>query len=136
MPMQRIAMWLRYFVTVSAVAMLGMALPAMAGPLDGKTFAGEFGNKGSVKPIDKDDLIFKDGKFESSFCRSTGFGTAPYTATAQGNTIIFESEIANAQGQKLHWKGTVKGSVLEGTITSSVPGQPPAEQWVKAKLKK
>jgi hypothetical protein len=36
----------------------------------------------------------------------------------------------------MHWTGTVKGELLEGTAVWTKPGQADISYWVKGKLKK
>jgi len=108
---------------------------AQGGVLDGKTFAGEMGEAGKDKG-DKDELIFKDGKFSSAACEQYGFGDAPYTATVSGDTTTFEAETVSAKEGKMKWSGTVTGDKLEGTLTWYKEGQAPAEYWFKTDLKK
>ena len=109
--------------------------PAQGGALDGKTFAGDMAEKGKAK-VDKDELVFKDGKFSSVACESYGFGEAAYTTTVSGGATTFEAETVSAKEGKMKWSGTVTGDKLEGTATWYKDGQAPVEYWYKTELKK
>jgi hypothetical protein len=108
------------------------------GPLDGKSFVGEAGEKG--KPADeKDDVLtFADGKFHSSSCDKYGFSTADYTAKVDGDATTFETETVSEKEGRLKWKGTLKNGVIEGTFTHYRkpawyrPNPEPIEHWFKA----
>lgn len=108
---------------------------AQAGSLDGKTFVGKVGENGKKKG-DKDELIFKDGRFRSTACDEYGFGDAPYTTAVNGDATTFEATTVSAKEGKMEWRGTVKGNALDGTFTWYPIGKDPVEYWVKAQLKK
>ena len=101
--------------------------------LDGKVFVGEIGKKGQ-KTGDKDDLIFKDGKFLSTACAKYGFTEAPYTAMAGEKKTSFETETLSPTGGTMKWKGTVQGEMVTATVKWSKPGNPPQELWYRGKL--
>jgi hypothetical protein len=126
-----------YVLLVFVLSALSISLLAAAqeGALDGKTFVGEMGESGKDKG-DKDELIFKDGKFSSAACEKYGFGDAPYTATVTGDTTTFETETVSAKEGKMKWTGTVTGDKLDGTATWDKDGQAPVEYWYKTKLQK
>ena len=107
---------------------------AADGALDGKTFAGDMGEKGKAKG-DKDELVFKDGKFHSVACEQYGFGDAAYTATVNGGTTTFEAVTTSTKEGKMKWSGTVAGDKLDGTVTWYKAGQAPIEYWFTTQLK-
>lgn len=114
------------------------AVPAAAaetksGPLDGKSFAGETGEKGKDKG-DPESFVFRGGTFDPLQCHPYGFAAAPYTAEAAGGAVSFESETVSAKEGKMLWKGTVRGGSLEGTMVWTKEGQKPLEYWFRAKL--
>ena len=82
------------------------------GPLDGKTFVVETGEKGKSGG-DKDTLVFKDGNFHSTACDQYGFGDGAYTSTVNGDTIQFEAVTTSPTKGKMTWKGTVQGDRIE-----------------------
>ena len=119
-------------------AMAGTYASAAPGPLDGKVFVGEAGEKG--KPADeKNDIItFADGRFHSSACDQWGFNKAEYSAKTEGDATVFEVETTSEKEGKLKWSGTLKGGVLEGKFVHLRkpawyrPNPEPIEHWFKA----
>ncbi|MEW6144461.1 MAG: hypothetical protein AB1598_05530 [Thermodesulfobacteriota bacterium] len=122
-------------VFVLSVLSISMLAEAQEGALDGKTFTGEMGETGKDKG-DKDELVFKDGKFSSVACEKYGFGDAAYTTTTSGGTTTFEADTVSAKEGKMHWSGTVKGDELTGTAVWTKEGQAPVEYWFKTTLAK
>jgi hypothetical protein len=88
-------------VFVISVLSISMLAEAQEGALDGKTFAGEMGETGKDKG-EKDELVFKDGKFTSVACEQYGFGDAPYTTSVSGDTTTFEADTVSAKEGKMH----------------------------------
>jgi hypothetical protein len=111
------------------------------GPLDGKTFVVETGEKGKGGG-DKDTLIFKDGTFRSTGCDRYGFGEGAYTSTVNGDSIQFEAITTSPTKGKMTWKGTVQGDKIEvGYVWVDAshwykPNPKPLEKWAKGELKK
>jgi hypothetical protein len=119
-------------------AMAGSLAYAAPGPLDGKVFVGEAGEKG--KPADeKNDVItFADGKFHSSACDQWGFDKAEYTARTEGDATVFEATTVSEKEGQLKWKGMLKDGKLEGNFVHLRkpawyrPNPDPIEHWFKA----
>jgi hypothetical protein len=111
------------------------------GPLDGKTFVVETGEKGKSGG-NKDTLAFKDGNFRSAGCDQYGFGDGAYTSTVIGDTIQFEAVTTSPTKGKMTWKGTVIGDKIEvGYVWVDAshwykPNPKPLEKWAKGELKK
>jgi hypothetical protein len=130
--------WVMMFLMAAWVLMFlwsGTPVMAQMSGLDGKIFAGEIVQKGK-KSGDKDDLIFKDGKFVSTACQKFGFGEAPYTfAKGEGNTT-FEALADGGKEGTMKWKGAIKGDSLTATVVWSKPGKPDQEFWYIGKMKK
>jgi hypothetical protein len=101
--------------------------------LNGKTFAGESGEKGKDK-TDKDTLIFERGKFRSTGCDQYGFTPTSYTSKKEGDVIAFEAEAKSPKEGTIHWKGTVTGDNCEATFTWTKEGQAPIEYSFKGSL--
>ena len=78
--------------------------------LDGKSFTGDIVHG---KDKEKDTLVFKEGKFHSTSCDKYDYKDAAYKAAKKGELIAFEAETANDSGDKIQWKGTVKGTTVE-----------------------
>ncbi|MEP7083656.1 MAG: hypothetical protein ABI854_02880 [Betaproteobacteria bacterium] len=119
-------------------AMAGTFATAAPGPLDGKAFIGEAGEKG--KPADeKNDVIsFADGRFHSSACDQYGFNKGEYSAKAEGDATVFEAETTSEKEGRMKWKGVLKNGVLEGSFVHYRkpawyrPNPEPIEHWFKA----
>ena len=109
-----------------------------AGPLDGKVFLGEAGEKGKAADEKNDVITFADGKFHSSACDQWGFNKAEYTAKVDGDATVFEAETVSDKEGRLKWKGTLKNGVIEGTFVHYRkpawyrPNPEPIEHWFKA----
>lgn len=127
--------------STAALALCAMAASlayAAPGPLDGKVFVGEAGEKG--KPADeKNDVItFADGKFHSSACDQWGFNKAEYTAKTEGDATVFEATTVSEKEGQMKWKGTLKDGKLEGSFVHLRkpawyrPNPDPIEHWFKA----
>jgi hypothetical protein len=125
---------MRAWVLAAATAATA-ATPALAEPLDGKSFQGVFLAKGKTRG-DADTLTFKNGRFRSSACDQYGYSDAPYSTAADGNAVRFEAETSSAKYGKLRWTGYVRGDKLDATAVMVQDGKAPVENWVAAGLKK
>jgi len=111
------------------------------GPLDGKTFVVETGEKGKSGG-EKDTLTFRDGNFRSAGCDQYGFGDGAYTSTVNGDSIGFEAVTTSPTKGKMTWKGTVQGDKIEvGYVWVDAshwykPNPKPLEKWANGELKK
>ncbi len=110
-------------------------LAAQTGALDGKTFSGELIKKGKSKG-DKDEYVFRDGKFRSTACDQWGFSEAPYTATVTGETTTFDATTESAKWGTMTWHGSVIGDRLEGTVVWSKKGKVKGEYVLRGTPKK
>jgi len=132
--------------SIACAALLASVLavpPAFAqtATLDGRAFVGEAGLKG--KPADeKNEVItFAEGKLHSSACDQYGYEKGDYKATKVGEAIEFEAVTLSEKYGRNVWKGTVRGSDIEGTMVFyPKPGffnknPAPEEHWFKAKAK-
>ena len=118
-----------------------MPVAAQATSLDGKVFVADIGYKGK-EAHDKGDIItFKDGKFHSATCDQYGYNKGDYKTATQGDATTFETETQSEKYGRLSWKGTVRGSQIEGTfIMYPKPGffdrnPAPVEHWFKGQPK-
>jgi hypothetical protein len=102
--------------------------------LDGKSFVGQIGKKGE-KSGDKDEIVFKDGKFRSTACDKYGFGQVPYTAKEGVGETTFEAETMSAKEGTMKWKGTVKGGTVTATVIWSKSGKAAQELWYTGKMR-
>ena len=118
--------------------MAGTYATAAPGPLDGKVYVGEAGEKGKAADEKNDIITFADGKFHSSACDQYGFNKGDYSAKPDGDAIVFEAETVSDKEGRMKWKGTMKGGVLEGTFVHYRkpawyrPNPEPIEHWFKA----
>jgi hypothetical protein len=105
--------------------------PAMTAMLDGRNFEGVVLEAGKTSG-DADTIIFARGRFRSTACDRWEYGDGPYTASVAGDAIAFEAETESPKYGKLLWKGVVRGSKLDGTMTMVRNGKPAGEKWVVA----
>lgn len=141
----------RFAGILGLVLMVGMTHPtlgwsaemrdAMKGPLDGKTFAVNTGDKGKGGS-DKDTIVFRNGMFRSMACDKYGFGEGAYSATEKDGVVYFEADTASPSKGKIHWNGTVKDDKIELSYTWTdsshwyKPNPKPVEKWGRGELKK
>ena len=91
------------------------AITPISHDLDGKTYVIML-KQGDKAPT-KDDLIFKDGTFDSVDCRQYGYALCAYEATKTGDAMQFEASAISAKYGKNHWRGTVKA---DGSVTGTM----------------
>jgi len=100
-----------------------------AGELDGFTFVGRTGEKGSEEGYE-DTFIFVSGTFRSTACDEYGFNATPYTTTPEeGDVVVFDAVAFSEAEGAMTWHGRVDGEDLEGTVVWEKPGQEPIEYW-------
>ena len=118
---------------VSPLPMAGTAPGGQAGraALDGRNFDGIVLKCGETSG-DADTLTFKDGRFRSSACDPYGYGDGAYKTSAAEDGLAFEAVTESPQYGTLLWRGVVRGSRLDGTLTMMKEGKPAAEKWVIA----
>jgi len=104
-----------------------------AGGLDGKTFEVSIAEAGGE--AGPDTLIFKDGMFDSVECRQYGFGPAAYEAAKEGDGWGFSVSTSSEKEGVAHWKGTVSGDSISGTMEWVKPGQDAITYEFSGKLK-
>ena len=107
---------------------------AAPGLLDGKSFAGQTGEKGSTTG-DKEEFVFANGTFDPLACHKFGFSVTSYTAQAEGNAITFVADHYNKKGYRMLWKGSLTGSRLEGVMTYSEGTKVSKEYWFWGELR-
>lgn len=131
-------------IACAALVVAAVAAPptfAQAPLLDGRAFVADAGLKG--KPADEkgDVLTFASGKFHSSMCDQYGYDKGDYKATKVGDAVEFEAVTASEKYGRNVWKGTIRGSEIEGTfLFYPKPGffdknPAPEEHWFKGKAK-
>ena len=105
-----------------------------AADLDGKTYTGEYGEKGA-KGEGTDEFSFAHGKFVSGANEKFGFGEAFYSAMNLGDQTLFKAEASKDQ-EKINWAGRIAGEEMSGIFTLRKEGREPKEYWFKGTLKK
>lgn len=123
----------RLAVVLPICSLFALALAqggSAAGPLDGRAFIGETGEKGKVKG-DPESFVFADGQFDPTACHQYGFSATPYQATVDGAKTSFVAEHANKAGDRMRWEGTVEGGNLEGKMTYWEGKNAAQEYWFK-----
>ena len=124
-----------------AFAAMPLAAYAQTATLDGKAFIADAGEKGKPADEKNDVLTFAAGTVHSSACDQYGYGKGKYKATASGDAVSFEAETTSEKAGRMVWKGTVRGSDIEGTFVHYRkgwllnPNPDPIEHWFKGKAK-
>lgn len=131
-------------IACAALAVAAFAAPlalAQTALLEGRVFVADAGHKG--KPADEkgDVLTYAGGKFHSSLCDQFGYDKGDYKATKVGDAVEFEAVTVSEKYGRNVWKGTIRGSEIEGTfLFYPKPGffnknPAPEEHWFKGKAK-
>ena len=126
---------------LAIVSFAAMPLQAQVAPLDGRAFAAEAGENGKAADEKNDVITFAGGKFHSSACDQYGYGKGDYRASATGDAVSFEAETQSDKDGRLVWKGTVRGSDIEGTFVHYRkgwflnPNPEPVQHWFKGHVK-
>lgn len=94
------------------------------GPLlDGKSFTVITLPNGNAADAMLEKITFVNGRFDNNNCHIWGFGDGVYTATAAGDSVIFNATTTSPKEGTMVWNGAVKGDVLTGKMTWSKQGQ-------------
>ena len=106
--------------------------------LDGMVFIGHVGPKGK-EANGEDEVVFQNGRFLSSSCSKYGFGSAPYKAYKDGDTIIFTSVTQSPKHGQIEWHGKITGDEIEADYRWTKERwywfDANEEHWLKAQLK-
>ena len=126
------------FKIVMMVFFFAMAcVSAYAGPLDGKAFTGVTGKMGK-KGSEQDEIRFENGQFRSVGCKEYGFGSGPYTATVDGDTIHFVADTYSDRTGRIAWVGTITGNEANATylwFKKNKNAKPKQVKWFKGTTK-
>ena len=111
-----------FLVFAAAVAAAGCASTdgTKPQPLDGRRFAVTLASEGQA-PM-SDDLIFKDGVFESTVCTNAGFAKAPYTTRLVAGGVAFDVQCDSPEYGHNDWHGLAAGDHIEGTVVRTPKG--------------
>ncbi|MFZ5478161.1 MAG: hypothetical protein ACOZNI_15450 [Myxococcota bacterium] len=104
---------------------------ALAGPLDGKTFAVTLVDP--AKKADPDTLVFASDTFESTMCKPYGFATAKYAVGKDGVVTV---EATSPTEGTARWSLTVTGEHVSGTMDWVKAGQATVRYVVSGDLRK
>jgi hypothetical protein len=127
--------------TLAIVSFAAMPVQAQVAALDGRTFVAEAGENGKAADEKNDVITFAGGKFHSSACDPYGYVKGDYRASAAGDAVSFEAETQSEKDGRLVWKGTVRGSEIEGTFVHYRkgwmlnPNPEPVQHWFKGRVK-
>jgi uncharacterized protein YdeI (BOF family) len=113
----------------------GAAIAAPGGPLDGRKFKAESGEKGKAKAED-DEISFSGGLFHSKGCDTYGFKAAAYKAATKDGVTTFTAETVSPKEGTIRWKGTVTGDRVDATYVWTKAGQADIEYWLKGQALK
>jgi hypothetical protein len=104
-----------FLVVVAAITAAGCGSTggAKAQPLDGKKFAVTLTPDGQA-PM-SDDLIFKDGVFESTVCTNAGFAKSAYSTRLVAGGVAFDVQCDSPEYGHNDWHGVAAGDHIEGT---------------------
>ena len=126
---------------LAIVSFAAMPLQAQVAPLDGRAFVAEAGENGKAADEKNDVITFAGGKFHSSACDQYGYSKGDYRSSAAGDAVSFEAETQSDKDGRLVWKGTVRGSDIEGTFVHYRkgwflnPNPEPVQHWFKGHVK-
>jgi hypothetical protein len=134
-----------HLVAVAALLVASFAAApgvlAQTAMLDGRAFVADAGPKGKAADEKGDLITFADGQFHSKMCDQYGYGKGAYKATKVGDTIEWEAVTTSEKDGKNVWKGTIRGSDIEGTLMHHPkgwflnPDPSPEEIWFKGKAR-
>lgn len=107
--------------------------------LDGKTFVGLNGEKGSsLDPEEHEEIVFRNGTFTSVSCAPYNFSSSPYSTTVVGGKIQFNATTHSPTHGQIDWQGTVDGDSAEMTFVWTKQRwywDIHREYWFRGKLK-
>ena len=104
------------------------------GPLlDGKSFTVITSPNGNPAESMLEKITFENGRCDNNNCHLWGFGDGNYSATAMGDSIIFNATTTSTKEGTMVWNGTVKGETLSGKMTWSKQGQDNLEYTFSSK---
>jgi hypothetical protein len=120
-------------ITYSAatVRSIGPADAPASSLLDGRRFDGIVLEPGKTIG-DPDTLTFAAGRFRSTACDRYGYGDGTYTATFARGEIVFLAQTESPKYGTLRWRGTVRGTRLDGSLTMVREGVVAGEKWILA----
>ena len=105
------------------------------GLLDGKAFVGETGRDGKDRGRSA-KFVFSKGKFRASAFSAYGFSDAKYETTEVDGELRFSAAVVSSResGGSMHWTGTVRGDVVEGTMRWD-HGWESKQYWFRGRIK-
>jgi len=105
---------------VGACAGTGSESASRAQPLDGSKFAVSLVPDGQSAM--KDELIFSDGKFESTVCTRAGFEKATYATRLVAGGVAFDAQCDSPESGHNEWHGVAQGDHISGTVVRTPKG--------------
>ena len=70
---------------------------------------------------DRSVITFSGGRFHPDSSGCSGCRDGIYRATVVGDSISFEAETSGISGERVVWRGTVRGADLFGTAVRTTP---------------
>ena len=105
--------------TLAAVSLLASCKCPPAGDtaarLDGRSYKVTLVAPNGEKM--SDDLLFRNGRFESTVCTSAGFNVVPYSVQTIEDGMRFTAQCDSPKMGHNEWRGMVKGDQIEGMVT-------------------
>ncbi|MBI4423915.1 MAG: hypothetical protein HY554_09320 [Elusimicrobia bacterium] len=116
---------------LAAAALLWLAGPAFARPLDGTAWKLRVDQKGLPNGFWSSDLlVFDQGLFAAVEALAAGFAPKPYESRAEPGRTRWWSSQAGPGGQTLVWSGVLEGRRMSGVMRLESEDAPPWElRW-------
>ena len=113
----RVGRWFHFFLVILLLCFcLADSSLAAEGDhlLDGRSYVGKNGEKGQqLAEYEDEEIIFKDGMFNSVSCEPYNFGSGSYTASVVGDKIHFAAVTESPSHGKISWQGVIDNDQAE-----------------------
>jgi hypothetical protein len=123
------------FVLAAASTLVSCKCPQggdTAARLDGRTYKVTLVSPGGNQMAD--DLMFRNGRFESSVCTSAGFTVVPYHVQTVENGFRFNAQCDSPKMGHNEWEGIVHGDQIDGTVVRTPKEGAPIASTFSGKL--
>lgn len=65
----------------------------------------------------EDTLTFEHGWFNTAKSAAAGYAAATYQASPWAGGVGFRARLTNAAGERMEWRGLIKGGSLDGEVS-------------------